>query len=158
MPISIDLRKRIVAAYQRGEGTYAEIAQRFCVGEATVSRLLRREREDKTVAPRPHGGGRRRTLSVVEEKQLAKLVLAQPDKTEQEFATELAAELGRAIGRLVVGRTLRRMGYRVKKSPLSPTNKRGPTSPKNDAPGLPDNPNSTLRVLFSWTRPVSTRQ
>jgi transposase len=55
--LSLDLRRRIVAAYERDEGTYFELAQRFGVGEATVSRLLRRQRELGHVVPEVAGGG-----------------------------------------------------------------------------------------------------
>gem|GEM_PF-3891486 len=44
-PLSVDLRRRIVERYQKGDVTYAEVAAWFHVGEATVSRLLRRSRE-----------------------------------------------------------------------------------------------------------------
>jgi transposase-like protein len=38
--LSLDLRKRIVAAYRAQKGTYVEIASQFQVGGASVSRLL----------------------------------------------------------------------------------------------------------------------
>jgi transposase len=50
-PISTDLRKRIVLHYNEGGSTYAETAEVFKVGEATVSRLLRRLRETGGVEP-----------------------------------------------------------------------------------------------------------
>lgn len=43
--LSLDLRLRIVARYEEGDITYAELAEAFSVGEATISRLLRRRRE-----------------------------------------------------------------------------------------------------------------
>lgn len=44
--LSDDLRRRIVNHYKRHRGaTYASTAAHFCVGDATVSRLLRLERE-----------------------------------------------------------------------------------------------------------------
>jgi transposase len=50
-PISTDLRKRIVLHYKEGGITYAETAKAFRVGEATVSRLLRRLRETGSIEP-----------------------------------------------------------------------------------------------------------
>lgn len=61
--LSVDLRRRIVAAYKSGRtATYEETAMLFGVGLASVSRLLRRHRETGDVQPRPHGGGRTRKL------------------------------------------------------------------------------------------------
>jgi transposase len=37
---SIELRQLIVEAYERGEGSFAAVAARFCKGEATVRRLV----------------------------------------------------------------------------------------------------------------------
>ena len=55
--ISQDLRERIVFAYTNGlTNTYAETARMFGVGEATVSRLLRRLRETGGVRVKPRGG------------------------------------------------------------------------------------------------------
>ena len=156
--ISEDLRRRIVAAYAAGEGTYAEIAARFCVGQATVSRLLRRYREDKTVAPRPHGGGRKRILGERDEKRLESLVLANPDWTEHEYASALAGELGRELNRLVVGRSIRRMGYRVKKNPSSLASETNPPIESDENDISTGSVDSTPRILFLWTRPDSTRR
>lgn len=36
--ISLDLRKRAIAAWEAGEGTQAEIGARFAVGEASIRR------------------------------------------------------------------------------------------------------------------------
>jgi transposase-like protein len=43
-PISLDLRQRIVDAYERGEGSQAKIAKRFGVGISTIKRLLKQWR------------------------------------------------------------------------------------------------------------------
>ena len=42
--LSIDLHERIVAAYDGGGQTQKEVAQRFCVSEFTVKKLLRQRR------------------------------------------------------------------------------------------------------------------
>ena len=57
MALSLDLRRRIIDAYDNGEGTQARLARRFKVGKATVERLVRLRRETGSVEPRPHGGG-----------------------------------------------------------------------------------------------------
>src|SRR6185503_21300341 len=63
--LSIDLRRRIVEAYQaKQSGTYIETAKVFGVGEATVSRLLRRQRETGDVLDKPRGGNNPRRVDL----------------------------------------------------------------------------------------------
>ncbi len=40
-PLSLDLRSRILKAYLAGEGYFVRLAERFGVGEASVSRIVR---------------------------------------------------------------------------------------------------------------------
>src|SRR6185436_6851937 len=47
-PASLDLRRRVVEAYERGGVTYAQGGERFAVGRATVNRWLRRFRETRS--------------------------------------------------------------------------------------------------------------
>ena len=63
--ISIDLRRRLVEAYRsKKSGTYAATAKLFGVGEATVSRLLRRHRETGDVKYKPKGGNNPRRVDL----------------------------------------------------------------------------------------------
>src|SRR5882757_99910 len=63
--LSIDLRRRLVAAYRsKKSGTYAATAALFGVGEATVSRLLRRHRETGDVFYKPKGGNNPRRVDL----------------------------------------------------------------------------------------------
>lgn len=65
MDLSVDLRRRIVEAYQaKLSGTYEKTAELFHVGEATVSRLLRRFRETGDVQHKPKGGNNPRRVDM----------------------------------------------------------------------------------------------
>ena len=65
MDLSIDLRRRVVEAYRAGRsGTYAFTAKMFGIGEATVSRLLRRYRETGDVQYKPKGGNNPRRVDL----------------------------------------------------------------------------------------------
>src|SRR4051812_10407033 len=55
---SSDLRERVLAAREAGEGGQARIAERYRVGERTLSAWLRAAREEGRRAPRPRRGGR----------------------------------------------------------------------------------------------------
>lgn len=156
--ISLDLRRRVVEAYKRGEGTYAQIAEQFSVGQASVSRWLRLDRERGDVGPRPHGGGRRRLIGAETERLVEKLVLQHPDWTEDEYAKALHEQFGLLFNASTVGRAIRRLGYGVKKRPLSPASGTDPTS-SNAESDTPESPaTSPLRVWFLWTKPASTRR
>jgi transposase len=62
---SLDLRRRIVDAYQTGRTpTYVATAVMFDVGSATVNRLLRRKRETGDVLPKPKGGNNPRRVDL----------------------------------------------------------------------------------------------
>ena len=56
-PLSIDLRTRIISAYQGKEGSLRQLAKRFKVSLSFVRDLTRRHRELGTIEPKPHGGG-----------------------------------------------------------------------------------------------------
>ena len=53
---SNDLRKKIIEAYQRKEGSLRKLAKRFSVSFSFVWRLVKRFRKSGSVAPKPHGG------------------------------------------------------------------------------------------------------
>ena len=40
---SLDLRERVVAAYEKGNNTIAEIAAKFSVGETFLKKMLRQK-------------------------------------------------------------------------------------------------------------------
>ena len=62
---SLDLRRRIVDAYQEGRTkTYVATAEMFGIGVATVNRLLRRKRETGDVLAKRRGGNNPRRIEL----------------------------------------------------------------------------------------------
>ena len=53
---SLDLRERVVAAVDAGEGTQPQIATRFAVSLGWVEKLLRQRRRTGHIAPLGHRG------------------------------------------------------------------------------------------------------
>jgi len=104
-PYSNDLRERVVAAVDRHEGTTSQIAGRFSISLKTVSRWLRRRRLTGSIAPRPHGGGRRPAVDGPDAERLEDLRRRRPDAT----LDELSAGLGLGCSRMAVFRALRRL-------------------------------------------------
>src|SRR5262249_57610272 len=83
--LSMDLRQRVVAASDRGEGTPREIAARFAVSLAWVYRLLQRRRQTGSIAPKPHGGGQRPAFDADADGRLRRAVADRPDATLPEL-------------------------------------------------------------------------
>ena len=84
-PLSTDLRERVVAAYERGDGTQAELAEQFDIAERTVRDWLRRYQETGSVHPSPHGGGQPPRLDEDDQQRLKELVKQHPDATLQQL-------------------------------------------------------------------------
>ena len=82
---SLDLRQRVLAAYDRGKLTQEEVAERFEVSRRWLCTLLRRRREGGSVAALPHGGGRRPKFAGQGQEALRAFVVADPDTTLQEL-------------------------------------------------------------------------
>lgn len=113
-PISVEVRKRVVAAHREGKGTYAELADVFQVGEASVSRWLRLERETGSLQPKPKPG-RAPKLDEHGRGVLRELVEANNDATLAELASQLQARLGVTLVVSAVHKVLVKMGISRKK-------------------------------------------
>jgi transposase len=114
--ISDDLRKRIVKAHRTGEGSYVELAERFSVGYATVSRVLRLFREQGHVQPAPHGGGQVPKIKPERYKELIKLVAEKPDRTIDQIRHAWQCASGEKLSRSAMVRALRKAGLTWKKN------------------------------------------
>ena len=115
MALSMDLRTRIVAAYENGEGTYVEVARRFCVDKTTVYRLLQRKRETGSVAPRRGPRGKPTTFQGERLEALRTLVEEDPDVLEVQLVERLAQRFDIHVCTSTVGNALRRHGWTRKK-------------------------------------------
>ena len=156
--LSIDLRHRIVDAWQKEGLTNAELAVRFSVGTSTVMRLKRRFRETGGVAPRPHVGGQPRKIPPDKEHLVQEMVVRHPDWTEEKYAETLESEHGIKASSVTVGRVIRRLGYSVKKRPSKPKKETDQTSSSGEESTSPKSEAPPLRVWYLWTKPARTSQ
>jgi putative transposase len=113
-PYSTDFRRKVVQAYERGEGSQRDLAQLFSVSLSFVQDLLRRYRHTGSVEPKPHGGGNpgkiKPYLRVVQQ-----LHHQQPDASLAERCEQLAATAPVHVGRTTMHRTLKQLGLTRKK-------------------------------------------
>jgi transposase len=105
--ISVDLRQRAVDAYENGEGTYQEIADRFCIGRTTLCDLVRLSRYANTLEPikekRPRSD---RRVDEAGKARLLELVAAMPDATLAELTDAYNVEADKPVSRATMGRAV----------------------------------------------------
>lgn len=134
-PLSLDLRERIVAAYEAKEGSHEQIGRRFSVSGRVVGKLVQQKRTLGTLEPQTHRRGRRPAISGETLEALRKHVADYPDATAQERLDALALQCSLKT----VYETLHRIGYSFKKSRRVHPNKIVPTSPPKERTGGPRN-------------------
>ena len=107
---SLDLRKRILKACDKGVGTKA-VAERFEVSESFVRALKRRRRTTGKIEALPKNSGPKPKLRAHEDK-LRALIKAQPDATLE----ELRERLGVKVELSTLWYAIDRLGLSVKKN------------------------------------------
>ena len=113
---SLDLRERVVEAYEDSVETIREVAEQFFVSESFVKKMLARKRANGDLAPRGHGGGQRKRLSEAHRKWLLKTVLDTPDITLSELESRVSDEKKISVSVPTLSRELRRLNLRRKKN------------------------------------------
>jgi transposase len=122
-PLSLDLRERIVAAYEAGGTSLAAVGRRFAVSGNVVGKLVRQKRELGTVASLVHRRGRKPAVQGKKLEQLRAHLEQYPDAT----VLERRDALGLKCSEKSLWQTLRKMGWRFKKSRRVPTSRIVPT-------------------------------
>jgi transposase len=111
--VSLDLRRRLVDAYQKKlTKTYEETAAMFGVGEATVSRLLRRKRETGDVKEKPRGGNNPRCIDLEWLKAHAE---SEPDARLIDRIEAWANVSSRKVSMAAMSNSMRAIGFSHKK-------------------------------------------
>jgi transposase len=117
--LSTDLRERILSAYDDGEGTRQEIAERFLVSLGMVKKLLQQRRSTGDIAPRHHYSGSKPKITKDHQAELSRLVAERPDMTLEELREALDVNCTvQAIHYVLV-----RLGLSYKKRRCAPPNK-----------------------------------
>lgn len=90
--LSIDLRERILAAYDAGLETRQEIADRFMVSLGMVKKLLQQRARTGEIAPRHSNSGRKPKITADHRRQIEKLIAEGPDITLEELRAALGID------------------------------------------------------------------
>jgi transposase len=113
---SLDLRQKVVAAYQRGDGTIDEIASLFSVGPTFVKKMLRLHREGSDLSPLPHGGGHTPKLSDKHIQMIRAEIARNNDVTIEELRDLLRRRSGVEVSQPTMSRVLARLNLPRKKN------------------------------------------
>ncbi len=116
---SNDLRRKVVAAYERGHRSQREIAELFGISPATVRNLVRRTRERGSPDALPRAGGAPARIDAAARAELRQLIASAPDATLEEARARLQ-EVGVRVGLSAVCRALSKLGLPRKKSRSTP--------------------------------------
>ncbi len=140
-PISLDLRQRILAAYDQNEGNREEIAQRFRVSLGMVKKLLQQRRHTGDIASRYDRCGNKPNIVAVHRQKLRELLSRKPDLTLEELrrATQVDCTIQ------AIHYVLEEMGLTYKKRRCAPVNKTVRILPGHAGTGGGSN--------RRWTRP-----
>jgi len=110
---SVDLRQRVVQAYEQGQGSIPEIATRFGVGTAFVKKMLRQWRATGDLAPLAHGGGK--PPSLTQRQLLKRQVRQQSDISLAELQSLLDEQEKVQVHVSTISRALSGLGLPLKK-------------------------------------------
>lgn len=119
---SNDLRERVWRACRDRSMGPSEAAEELGVSRSFVCKLLRRFRDEGTLAAKPRGGNRPPALEVADLSALRQLVSERPDATLAELCQLLRERRGLTVRDWTVCRALKRLELPSKKSPSTPVN------------------------------------
>ena len=119
-PYDDDLRRKFLAAYDRGEGTIPALSARFGVSVPwgwKISAARKRSGRPERVRHRP---GRKRKVGTEVEQQVLKWVRGRTDLTLEQIQAKLYEEAEISLCLSAVWLLVRRLGLRLKKSRFTP--------------------------------------
>lgn len=120
---SLDLRQKMVEAYDAGGISQRQLAKQFRVSLAFVIKLFKQRRDSHSIAPKLRQQQTPTKLSPQNLLVLQSIVEANNDATLDELKDLLYAQTNVSIGRSTLGRMLTKLGITRKKS-LTPHRKR----------------------------------
>jgi len=156
---SDDLRRKLLEAHDRGEGSLAELAKRFGVSEGWAVKIsAARGRTGKTERPAGSKRGRKSRITAEVIDYLRSRVRAQPDRTLVELQRDLRESQSLEIGITWLWMVLKQIGLRLKKSRSAPPSRTANESRRSVSSGKQKRATSTRRNSSSSMKAVSPRK
>jgi transposase len=115
-----DLRRKLLLAYDRGEGTLEELAGRFLVSIGWAKKISASRNRTGQAERLPHKPGRKPHAGMEAQQQVRTWFVQQPDLTLAEVRQKLLGEAGISLSLPQIWKLLRKLGLRLKKSRSTP--------------------------------------
>lgn len=131
MAFSLDLRSRILRAYDNGQGTRLDIAKRFSVSLGMVKKLLSQRRKIGHIRHLHDRAGRKKTILPEHRDAIRKHLAEKPDMT----LAELRTALGITCTLTAIHYVLADMNLTLKKRRSAPPSKSVTTSARTASSG-----------------------
>lgn len=151
--ISLDLRERILNAYDEGKATRDQVAERFRVSLGMVKKLIQQRRHIGDIGARHHLAGRKPLILAEHQQKIGLLLKQKPDLSLK----ELREALGLKCSVQAIHVVLVKMEMTLKKRLSPPASKTARTLPGRAKSGSTDKVASTRRGWSSLMNRVPKR-
>jgi transposase len=115
-PYGDDLRRKFLLAYDRGEETLEELADRFLVSVGWAKKISAQRNRTGQAERVPHRPGRKLRAGAEAQRQVMDWVVSQPDLTLAQLQARLQGEAGISLSLGRIWYLLKKLGLRLKKS------------------------------------------
>ena len=115
IPLGDDLRRRLLLAYDQGEGTLEELADRFLVSVGWAKKISAARNRTGQAERLPHKPGRKPHAGVEAHQQVRAWFVQQPDLTLAEVQQKLFSETGISLSLPQIWKLLKNWGCDLKK-------------------------------------------
>ena len=119
-PYGDDLRRKFLLAYDQGEETLEDLADRFLVSVGWAKKISAARNRTGQAEHVPHKPGRKPHAGIEAQQQVRAWFVQQPDLTLAEVQQKLLGEAGISLSLPQVWKLLRKLGLRLKKSRSTP--------------------------------------
>ena len=113
---SVDLRQKVIDAYNSREGSQRKLAKRFSVSLSFIQNLIKQYRSRGTVEPKANGGGNSAKLSSEQMALVVTLVEEDNDAILVELCERLENRIGVKVSRSTMGRIIQKLNLARKKN------------------------------------------
>jgi transposase len=114
-PYGDDLRGKFLLAYDRGEDTLEELADRFLVSVGWAKKISAQRNRSGQAERVPHQAGRKWRAGAEAQRQVMDWVASKPDLTLAQLQARLYNEAGISLSLGRVWHLLKKLGLRLKK-------------------------------------------